>query len=698
MSPVLEKTLRYIVIGALTAATLVPLYVASDLFFPFISGKNFAFRILIEIAGAAWLVLAFYHPNYRPRRSGLALSVACFVVVLAVATLLAEDPYKSFWSNFERMEGFVGMAHFALAFLVAGSMFRTIDWRRFALVSLSVNAVIIGYALLQFFGFFAINQGGVRVDATFGNAIYLGVYALFHLFFALLAAHTAVREGKSRYLVALFIVLALGNIALVFLSATRGIVLGLFVGGIVACALLAISSGAPRIWRRVGIVGLILAALSIGGFFALRETALQNHPIFGRILSASPVNDDAQARFTIWKIALKGAAERPLFGWGQEGFSFVFNKHYDPVLYGREQWFDRAHNTYLDWLVATGIFGLIAYLSLLFYAARSVVYFPPVERALFLGFGVAYAVNNLFVFDNGVSHFLFFMLLAYVHYRSVTSHLDAYEHEKTGQIFLKQSGILARLFVPAILVALVGSVYYFNLRPAYAGTILLQALRQQQGGPLENLALLRKALELNTFATAEIREQLAQVTTAVAPIPAVPLAVKQEFLSFASAELDKEIKKRPADARYYTFMGALLDAFRLYEQGFSYWKEAAANSPRKQMILFQIGANRLNAGRADEALQYLKNAYEFNPKNYEAGILYLVALIYQGDREVERAIINKFLDNGDYFLVDPRIMTAYESTGRISDAIARWRKEQELRPETAAMIQERIDELLEKMR
>ena len=106
----------------------------------------------------------------------------------------------------------------------------------------------------------------------------------------------------------------------------------------------------------------------------------------------------------------------------------------------------------------------------------------------------------------------------------------------------------------------------------------------------------------------------------------------------------------------------------------------------------------MNAGRADEALQYLKNAYEFNPKNYEAGILYLVALIYQGDREVERAIINKFLDNGDYFLVDPRIMTAYESTGRISDAIARWRKEQELRPETAAMIQERIDELLEKMR
>ena len=663
MSPALEKTLRYVAIGALTAAALVPFYVASDLFFPFISGKNFALRILIEIAIAAWLLLAFRNKTYRPSRSCLMWSAAFFIATLAIATVLAEDPFKSFWSNFERMEGFIGMAHFALAFLVAGSMFRTVDWRRFTLVSLSVNAVIIGYALLQFFGFFAINQGGVRVDATFGNAIYLGVYALFHLFFALLAAYTAVRECKSRYLIAFFIALALGNIALIFLSATRGIVLGLFVGGIVACALLAMSPATPRVWKRIGVIGLICAALAIGGFFTLRETSLRNHPLFGRILSASPINDDAQARFTIWKIALKGAAERPLFGWGQEGFGFVFSKYYDPHLLGREVWFDRAHNAFLDWLVAAGVFGLIGYLALWTSAARRAISFTGVERALFFGFGAAYAVNNLFVFDNGVSHFLFFMLLAYLQYRGTN------ESEDKALGASAVNNAFVRLVAPSVVIALVFSVYYFNVRPAYAGTILLQALRSHPEGPLENLALFQKALSLRTLATAEIREQLAQVTIAVAPIDGVPIEVKREFLTLAASELDKEIQKRLFDARYYTFMGALLDGYGLYDQGLHYWDEALQQSPQKQVTMFQAGVNRVRAKKPNEALVYFKQAYELPPDKREAVLMYLVGLIYAGERAEEERVLETIpLDVIETIHANVQLIAAYEATGRLNTA------------------------------
>ncbi len=697
----LDKILRWTIVGALIAAAVVPLYVSNSLFFPFISGKNFAFRILAEIAFAAWLILAFRNPEYRPRRSALLWSVLFFVTTLGVSALLAESPYKSFWSNFERMEGLIGMIHFALYFFVAGAVFRAKEWRTFVLASLGVNVFIIGYSLLQFFGVLNINQGGVRVDATFGNAIYLGVYALFHLFFALLAAYRARAESKSPWIVGMFSAIALGNVVLVFLSATRGIILGLLIGIVVGSMVAVFSRGTTGRIRRLGIIGVVLAIVAVGGFFAAREnTALRSHPIFGRILSASPSGDDARARFIIWEISWEGFKERPLFGWGQEGFNFVFNKYYDPALYRREAWFDRAHNTYLDWLIAGGTFGLLGYLALWFFAASTVLHakdsnsralFGSTERALFVGFGTAYAVNNVFVFDNGVSYFLFFMLLAYVYFRSVEK-----ETPIVQSIAPAPQGALTRMFAPTMIVALAFSLYWFNVRPAYAGALLLDALRARQGGPSENLALFRRALALNTFANAEIREQLAQVTVTVAPIAAIPISVKQEFLNTAANELDKEIKNRPSDARYYTFMGSLLDSFGLYEQAFPYWRGAVSHSPHKQALLFQTGSNRLNAGKIQEAVSYFKTAYELNPENRDAVVIYAVGLIYAGDRAEEKRI----LATPSYMkesLDDSRLMSAYMANNRVDDAIALLRAQLARAPDNQENeIRRQIDELLKK--
>jgi O-antigen ligase len=73
-------------------------------------------------------------------------------------------------------------------------------------------------------------------------------------------------------------------------------------------------------------------------------------------------------------MAIKGIAEKPFIGWGQESFNYVFNKYYDPRMYNQEQWFDRAHNVFFDWLTAGGILGLGTYLfffgTLLWYLWR----------------------------------------------------------------------------------------------------------------------------------------------------------------------------------------------------------------------------------------------------------------------------------------------------------------------------------------
>jgi hypothetical protein len=50
---------RWITIGALFLIPFLGLYISNSMYFPFITGKNFAFRTLVEIAFAGWVVLAF---------------------------------------------------------------------------------------------------------------------------------------------------------------------------------------------------------------------------------------------------------------------------------------------------------------------------------------------------------------------------------------------------------------------------------------------------------------------------------------------------------------------------------------------------------------------------------------------------------------------------------------------------------------
>src|SRR5207249_4512837 len=96
------------------------LIVSSSLYFPYITGKNFSFRILVEIMFVSWIWLAFRQPTYRPRwKSPITISLITFVVILFVADIFGESFYKSLWSNFERMEGFITFLHLLIFFFVA---------------------------------------------------------------------------------------------------------------------------------------------------------------------------------------------------------------------------------------------------------------------------------------------------------------------------------------------------------------------------------------------------------------------------------------------------------------------------------------------------------------------------------------------------------------------------------------------------
>src|SRR5688572_14827432 len=102
-----NKILRYIAIGGIFLIPFVPLIISPSLFFPFITGKNFAFRIIVEIIFFAWLILALRDSAYRPKVSWISYALLFFLAVVGIADIFSENAFKSFWSNFERMEGYV---------------------------------------------------------------------------------------------------------------------------------------------------------------------------------------------------------------------------------------------------------------------------------------------------------------------------------------------------------------------------------------------------------------------------------------------------------------------------------------------------------------------------------------------------------------------------------------------------------------
>ena len=427
---VIEKALRWVVISGVFALPFIILIVAQSMFFPFITGKNFTFRIIVEIIAGAWLALALVYPTYRPRRSWILGAFAIFVLIMAIADAQGAYPFKSFWSNYERMDGWVTLIH-VLAYLVVASCVINSEkiWRLLFQVSLGVSVFVGIYGLLQIVGYTALGQGGGagltgRIDGTFGNPIYLAIYMLFHIAIAALLwlqMWNVRLPGKRTWSSLAYGGIILLDTATLLLSGTRGTMLGLIGGALIAVLLYAYFDGTKKI--RTIAVALLVGVVVFGGVLKLaKDTPVVQSVGFLQRLATISLNDSTtKSRLLNMGMAWQGVKERPIFGWGQENYALVFDKYYDPRMYGQEQWFDRVHDVIFDWWVAGGTLGLLAYLSIFmaaFYTLWRTINFSVAEKSLFTGLIIGYFVHNIFVFDNVSSWILFGTILAYIVWRA----------------------------------------------------------------------------------------------------------------------------------------------------------------------------------------------------------------------------------------------------------------------------------------
>lgn len=636
--PIMKQIVRWTAIVALFAIPFLPLYVASDLFFPYITGKNFAFRALVELALGAWILLALSDRQYRPRFSWTLAAFGGLVLWMIVANLLGVNPHKAFWSNFERMDGWVTLVHIFALYVVAGSLLSVEKlWHRWWMFFVSAAAMVGFLALLELGKNIDAGQIGVRLATTLGNPIYLGVYMMFAIFAALWLALNS--TGWVRYALLAFTPLA--GIVL-FYSGSRGPLLGL-VAGIAASAVLWLFLARHELKEKGRTLGfkvaggslLVLVVLS-GSLFLARDSGfVKGNVMLTRAASVFSLNQELKVRGTIWSMALEGVAEDPGTGWGQEGFNQVFNKYYRPSMYAQEPWFDRAHNMYIDWLVAGGIPALALFLGMLFLGMLTLLRtreYSHAERVLLVGAIIAYAVQALVVFDNLFSYVPLVMLLAMAHAASAKPVVSL------EQLPEARSDMAIGYATAGVMVVTLVVMWTVNVPSLRAANHLVYAI-SPAANVNQNLAYFKQALGDGSFATQEIREQLIGFAARVVAEPSVPENTRVEFAKLAIDEMGKEIEMSPKDARLRMQYSSAFDMVGDSERSLGELTKAVELSPRKQSLLLSRGFKLAELGRREEARADFRAAYELDRSFEQVAISTAAGYLVIGDTKQAKDLL-----------------------------------------------------------
>lgn len=654
----INDILKYIVYGTIFLVPFIPFIVPSFLFFPFITGKGFAFRILVELMVGAWAILALQDPRYRPNKSGITILATIFVFIIGLADISGVNPLKSIWSNYERMEGLVLLIHLLGFLFVISSVLKTEKlWHRFFNTSVVASVLMGFYGMLQLAGKVDTHQGS-RLDGTFGNSAYMAVYMLFSIFLTLFLYARKERGSLWKWFYGFAIVL---QTVILYYTATRGALLGLIVGGIVSGLFVVIFEKENIRLKKFCIGGLVGIVVLAGLFLGIKNTSfVQQSPVLKRFADISLQENTTKARFMVWGMAYEGFKENPILGWGQENFNYVFNKYYNPGMYGQEEWFDRTHNVFFDWLIAGGLLGLLGYLSLfgavLYYLIKDKNNnFSVVEKSIFVGMLTAYFIHNFFVFDNLISYIMFFSFLGYIHSLNIEKNNDGKVNEDINLIA-----------IPLVIVLAIFSMYFFNVKGLIVNIDLINAMKPQKEGAIKNLEYYQKAVSYNSPYNQEVVEQLMQFGTKADSVEISP-ELKQKISQTVSTEIEKQISRDSENTRIEFMYGTYLAGIRSYEEAFVHLNKALELSPNKETILIVIGNTYVNSGNPKEGLKYLKKAHELSPESGNIITYYAATAIYAREDSLVKELLVPIY--GTILVNDDQIINAYVKTKQYENAI-----------------------------
>lgn len=682
----IERTALIVAKICLWAVPFFVLYVPSSLVFPFVTGRHFAFRLLVDCAALAWGALLCVNRAYRPRWTPQVIALTALVLVVSIAAALSPNPLRAFFGDFERMGGLAGLLHYCVYFLLLLHLFRARDWAIFLGIFIAVGSVVALLGLLEKGGVAGLPYpvGGVRVYSTMGNASYLASYLLFLVWPTVILL---VHFRRNVVYAAGLSVLLIAYLATIYFTITRSVILGLGIG-CVAMLCIGLSFVREKLDRRFiyAVYGLLAAgALLLLGAVVFRDAlaasdsvALRRIVDFSRDVSAK---DTIGTRFMMWPMALQGIAERPLLGWGQENFYLVFQKYYDPGLFGKEHWFDAAHNAVLDWTLNAGLLGLLAYGAVWWVALRAL--YRGVHRgainipqamcitALLLG----YFTYVQFQFGTFNTECAFFALLAWIE-RATAQDPESRTDAAAG------SGSIVSMQAVALLAWGGMAGYYLGAVPLLQAHTLIDANKKM----LQSLATGTPRLDeisrdfawvvqLDQSNASIVREEIAAQLDDVINSPHFSDEEKGRFATLTLDEARAAADGPAPNTKHQLMLSAVL--YVLGEpvearaaEALKTLDRAVEMSPNRQAVYVERARWLWKLRRGDDALQNMLKAWNLDRRFTDlAADLYYVSLVLKRRdviEEIEREIA------WDEWSADSlkRIGIAHQRVGQIEAALS----------------------------
>lgn len=600
---------------------LMPLVFIPVVIFPFVFSKLIFFQVLVGMTFPAYLALAWMEPSYRPKKHVLYFAILAYFIAIAISVVFAVDPFRAWWGNQERMNGLFTVLHFFVWMTMAVGLVKTWEqWKKLLHFQIVLSAVMAVVAIMQKLNpNLLLFPAGDRVGGLLDNPIYMAAYQIFNFFFlALLFWKNPSRNWRIVY----GFVFGFDVIAFI-LAQSRGALVGLAAGIIAFALYIALFTKSKKL--RFGVFGLLLVGfLGYGTLYLNRTAPIVLHSPISRFLN---FDTSVGTRFIAWNIAWQGFVERPLTGWGFDNFHILFNLKYNPISlrFGSyETWFDRAHNTVLDVLSMTGIFGFLTFFGIyiaIFYATwrayRKKWIDLPIAAILF-SLPVAYFVQNLFVFDHpagfSMSYLLFALIIAATKGEFIgEKEAMAEKHKETGSRAAPWTGFAVLMVLMALL------VLRTSINPFQISRKSLEANAYFSVNPEKSYQL---ALEASQTWTPYVDEQSFLVSRNMISLLGSGTAQRtsnwKEMYELAKKLSLEEIDRHPRNTHpRFIFARLAQEVMSLIpaeaKESETMYKEAIETSPKRQQLHYGLARLYLMTGNLEPALSVFRDVISFDP-------------------------------------------------------------------------------------
>lgn len=298
------------------------------------------------------VLLPFLRPSLPLDRQDFLVMAAMALyalIVILMAGFAGEDPRA-----FDRPSRFV-LAIPALLLIIAYPPRLAAMWCGFAVGAIGSGS----WALWQKLFIDTPRAGGYTHVIQFGNlSMLLGILCLAGMGWAVL------QPQRKRWLLLLAFSAVMGMMGSLFSGSRGG-----WVGFPLILFVLYRSYGQewPTKWKATAALTVLIGVATV---FALPQTGMQDRVFQGVDDISRYVSDEAQdtsvgARFEMWKGASYLIANKPLLGWGQNGYqegiaALAERGIVNPVILQ----YDHAHNEFVDAFAKRGLVGLVVLLLL----------------------------------------------------------------------------------------------------------------------------------------------------------------------------------------------------------------------------------------------------------------------------------------------------------------------------------------------